>query len=210
MKETIDKTRELYRKHELSFFLSFFGSLIMGTIHLVLIVIRFDWILINYCIFSYLMALFKIWQWSIDKYHIKPDHFIAGIISISIVIAPMMAAFVLTILYKDAPHYLFDWFIYVYALYGTIKMVMAIKNIAKKETNDRKYILSFLGLIGALFTMQMMEFNLIATFDSNSSNAMYLMQLFSQGFIFLFSLFVIGLFVYKATASRRKENNNAE
>ncbi|MBQ2069359.1 MAG: hypothetical protein II467_00345, partial [Bacilli bacterium] len=146
---------------------------------------------------------------SIDKYHVKPDHFIAGIISVFIVIAPMMAAFVLTILYKDAPHYLFDWFIYVYALYGTIKMVVAIKNIAKKDKTDRKYVLSFLSLIGALFTMQMMEFNLIATFDSNSSNAMYLMQLFSQGFIFLFSLFVIGLFVYKAIALRRKQKNEA-
>lgn len=54
-----------------------------------------------------------------------------------IVIAPMMAAIVLTILYKDSPHYFIDWFIYAYALYGTLKMIFAIKNLVKKDKTDR-------------------------------------------------------------------------
>lgn len=179
----------------------------MGTIHLVFVIIKFDWILVNYCIFSYLMALFKVWQWAIEKFHLKPNHFIAGIISMFVVLAPMMAAFVMTIMFKDAPHYFWDWLVYAYALYGTLKMVFAIRDLAKKNKTNRQYVLSFLGLVGALYTMQMMEFNLIMTFSNGSDNAMYMMQLFSQGAIFLFSLFVIGLFIYKSISFSKKSND---
>lgn len=119
----------------------------------------------------------------------------------------MMTAFVLTILYKDAPHYFVDWFIYAYALYGTVKMVFAIKNLVKKDKTNRQYVLAFLGLIGALYTIQMMEFSLIKTFsESGNDGSMYLMELFTQGAIFLFSLFVIGLFIYKAiTLNKNKD-----
>ena len=145
--------------------------------------------------------------YTIEKYHIKPNHYLAAIISLSIVIAPMMAAFVLTILYKDSPHYFIDWFIYAYALYGTLKMIFAIKSLAKKDKTDRQFVLSFLGLIGALYTIQMMEFSLIKTFsESGNDGSMYLMQLFTQGAIFLFSLFVIGLFIYKAISLNKNKD----
>lgn len=124
-----------------------------------------------------------------------------------IVLAPMMAAFVLTILYKDAPHYIVDWFIYAYALYGTLKMVFAVRGLARKEKTDRQFVTAFLSFVGALYTMQMMEFNLIMTFDGGSNNAMYMMQLFSQGLIFLFALFVISLFVFKAI-QRKSERSS--
>ena len=190
----------------MAFYVSLLGPFVMGTIHLVLVIIRFDWILANYCIFSYLMFLFKVWQWAIEKYHIKPSHYLAGAISMIIVLAPMMAAFVLTILYKDSPHYFIDWFIYAYALYGTLKMIFAIKSLVKKDKTDRQYVLSFLGSIGALYTIQMMEFSLIMTFSTETNNAMYLMQLFTQGAIFLFSLFVIALLIYKAiTINKNKD-----
>ena len=123
-----------------------------------------------------------------------------------IVLTPMMAAFVLTILYKDSPHYFIDWFIYAYALYGTLKMVFAIKSLVKKDKTDRQYVLSFLGLIGALYTIQMMEFSLIMTFSTETDNEMYFMQLFTQGAIFLFSVFVIGLLIIKAITLRKSKN----
>lgn len=206
MKKAINKIRDFYNKGDIAFYISLLGPFFMGTIHLVFVIIRFDWILVNYCIFSYLMFLFKAWQWAIGKYHIKPNHYVAGIISMLVMLVPMMAAFVLTIMYKDAPHYFIDWFIYAYALYGTIKMVVAVKGLAKKDKTDRKYVLSYLSMIGALYTMQMMEFALIMTFSNESDNAMYMMQLFTQGAIFLFSLFVIGLFIYKAiTLNKNKD-----
>ena len=53
--------------------------------------------------------------------------------------------------------------------------------------------------------MQMMEFNLIMSFDANRDNSMYMMLLFTQGAIFLFSIFVIGLFIYKVVTSNKKQ-----
>ena len=197
MKKSLTSFIDFYKKAGIGLYVSILGSLIMGTFHLIFVIIKFDWILVNYCIFSYLMMLFKVWQWAIDKYHLKPNSYIAGTISMILVLAPMMAAFILTILYKDAPHYLFDWFIYAYALYGTLKMVFAIRGIVKKDKTDKQFVLSFLSLVGALYTLQMMEFNLIMTFDEGTDNAMYLMQLFTQGAIFLFAIFVIVLFIYK-------------
>ena len=207
MKKIINRIRDFYNRGDAAFYLSLLGPFIMGTIHLVFVLIRFDWILVNYCIFSYLMFLSKVWQWAIEKYHIKPSHYLAAVISLSIVFAPMMAAIVLTILYKDSPHYFIDWFIYAYALYGTLKMIFAIKNLVKKDKTDRQYVLSFLGLIGALYTIQMMEFSLIKTFsESGNDGAMYLIQLLTQGAIFLFSLFVIGLFIYKVITSNKNKD----
>ena len=207
MKKIINRIRDFYNRGDAAFYLSLLGLFVMGTIHLVFVLIRFDWILVNYCIFSYLMFLSKVWQWAIEKYHIKPSHYLAAVISLSIVFAPMMAAIVLTILYKGSPHYFIDWFIYAYALYGTLKMIFAIKNLVKKDKTDRQYVLSFLGLIGALYTIQMMEFSLIKTFSESGNNgAMYLIQLLTQAAIFLFSLYVIGLFIYKAiTINKNKD-----
>jgi hypothetical protein len=62
-------------------------------------------------------------------------------------------------------------------------------------------------MTGALFTMQMMEFNLIMAFSDGQNNAMHLMQLYSQGTIFLFALFVVGLFVYKAIIAKKSQDN---
>ena len=207
MKNLVKKMISIYHSGNIDFYCSLLGPLTMGTIHLVFVIVNFDWILVNYCVFSYLVFLFKVWQWAIEKYHIKPNHYLAGVISLSIILAPMMAAFVLTILYKDSPHYFIDWFIYAYALYGTLKMIFAIKSLVKKDKADRQFVLSFLGLIGALYTIQMMEFSLIKTFsESGNDGPMYLMQLFTQGAIFLFSLFVIGLFIYKAiTLNKNKD-----
>ncbi len=77
----------------------------------------------------------------------------------------------------------------------------------KTDKTDRQFVLSFLSLIGALYTIQMMEFSLIKTFsESGNDGSMYLMQLFTQSAIFLFSLFVIGLFIYKAiTLNKNKD-----
>ena len=131
----------------------------------------------------------------------------AGVISMITIIAPMIASFIMTIMYKDAPHYIFEWLIYAYATYGTIKMVFAIKSLVKKEKSNREYVNSYFGLIGALYTIQMMEFKLII-FASNGEvdYSMYLMQLFTQGAIFIFSIVVIILFVKKYISDKHKLN----
>lgn len=205
MKDIINKIKIFCHKDNVSFYCSIIGPFLMGTIHLISVIIHFDIIVVNYCIFSYLMLLFKVWQWAIEKYNIKPNNYIAGIISILIVIAPMMASFILTIMYRDAPYYLFEWLVYLYAVYGTIKIILAIRKLLKKDKTDYEYIISMFGLISALYTIQMMQFRLIM-FASNGEvgNSMYLMQLFTQGAIFIFSIVVIILFIIKIHNNKRK------
>lgn len=202
MKQIINKVVTFYKKGDNAFYISLLGPLAMGTLHLIMVLIHFDWIFVSYYAFSYLVAIFKTFQWAIEKYKYKFNHYVAGIISIGVLIVPMIYAFILTILYKSATHYIFDWLIYAYALYGTIKMVLAIKNLIKKEKSPKQYVLSYLGLIGALYTIQMMEFELIMMFDDGLDNSMYLLQLFSQGAIFLFAVFVIVLFARKIVQGR--------
>ena len=123
MQRITDKIKAVYHTGDVAFYCSLFGPLFMGTVHLISVLIKFDWIVVNYCIFCFLMCLFKVWQWAIEKYKIRPNHYVAGFVSVLIIIAPMMASFLLTILYRNATHYLIDWFIYAYATYGTVKMV---------------------------------------------------------------------------------------
>jgi len=126
-----------------------------------------------------------------------------------LILAPMMAALVLTIRYKDEPHYIFDWFIYAYALYGTIKMVFAVKNMTKKDKTISEYVLTYFSMISALYTIQMMEFALIKTFDTNpSDNSMYVLELFSQGAIFVFVIVVMLIFVFKAVKGKVKNEKH--
>jgi len=201
--------KKIFKNNDVRFIISLVGPLVMGTINLVSIIMHFDWIFFNYSIFAYLMALIKVWFWAIDKYKIKPTHYSAGVISLLLILAPMMAALVLTIRYKDEPHYIFDWFIYAYALYGTIKMVFAVKNMTKKDKTISEYVLTYFSMISALYTIQMMEFALIKTFDTNpSDNSMYVLELFSQGAIFVFVIVVMLIFVFKAVKGKVKNEKH--
>lgn len=206
----IKRLIDLYHSHDVDFYCSLLGPLLMGTIHLVSVLIHFDWITLNYCVFSYLIMLFKVFQWSIERFNLKINPYVAALIMLIVIIAPMMASFVLTIKFADNPTYIFDWIIYVYAAYGTIKMILSIRSrIKSKGETTRTYILSWIGLISALYTIMMMEFKLIMFAEEGSvSNEMNMMMLFTQGAIFIFTLFVVGLFVYKLVNDKKNKIDN--
>ena len=204
----INKIKEFYDKGDNKFYFSLLGPIMMATIHLISTIINYDYITLYYCIFSFVIILIKTWMWSIDKYKIKPNHYIAGLISMIMLITPMMMSFILTILYRDEPHYIFEWFIYAYALYGTIKIILSIKKIIKKNKTPYDYVISCFSLISALYTIQMMEFRLIMfTENGNIDQSMYLMQLFTQGAIFVISIIIIILFI-KKLLTKQPDNNS--
>lgn len=214
MIKLIKRIKNFYHSGDNEFYFSLAGPLAMGTIHLVYTLIQFDWWVFNYCLFSYLMAFIKVWQWSIEKFNLKPNNYIAGSLSILVLLVPMMVCIIMTIVRNNAKEYIFEWLVYAYALYGTIKMVLAIKKLFKKDKTDRVYVVSLLGLIAALYTMQMMEHRLILLGGNGVvTEKMYNMELITQGFIFIFSLFVIILFIYKLIKKTKKnkiEENNGE
>ncbi len=206
MKYLYREIKEFYHKGDNQFYFSLAGPLAMGTIHLIYVLNQFDWLVLNYCMFSYLMAFIKVWQWSIEKFKLKPNNYIAGVISVFVLLTPLMVSLILTITTRDNPYYIFDWLVYAYALYGTVKMVLAIKKLFANNKTEREYTLSLIGLIAALYTIQMMEFRLIMFGgDGQVDDQMYLLELFTQGAIFIFTLVVIVLLIIKQIKRNKVE-----
>ncbi len=201
IKELYIRIRDLYRRWNITLLIALLGPFVMGTIHLVSFLINFDWIVVTYCAFFYLSFIMRFVQYLIERFRLKVNPYIVGTVSILVLLIPMMAAFLLTIYQKDAPHYMYQWFIYVYAAYGFIKIIMAIRKLAKGGQTKLESVLNWYRVIGAAYTIQMMEFALISTFSSPSSGGidhkMLTLELATQGIIFLFSLFVMGYFIFR-------------
>lgn len=190
--KTIDKIKSLYQNESVKFILSIIGSFFMGTLHLIASVIDFSWLTFNYCLFCYvLVAIFAILN-RLDQGESKPRLYIVGAVCLMALAIPMTVAMVKTILERETPVYRFDWLIYGYAAYGTIKFVLAIRSLHILRKNKIIYpiVTSWISLIDAAFTIQMMEFALISTFETERSYAMVVMQYLTHGAIIIFTIFV--------------------
>ena len=91
MKQIVNKIVTFYKRGDNAFYISLLGPLAMGTLHLIMVLIHFDWILVSYSAFSYLVAVSKTFQWAIEKYKYKFNHYVIGIISIGVLIVPYKA-----------------------------------------------------------------------------------------------------------------------
>lgn len=204
--KTIDRIKATYRERHIDFYASIAGPLAMGTVHLVATVMRFSWLTFNYCLFSYLLVLIKVLLTYMDRSTQKRRLFLAGAVSLAILMIPMTVAMVKTIMEKDAPVYVFYWMIYLYATYGTVKFVMAIiaRHKARKNGDVCEGVLSWISLVSAVYTIQMMEFALIATFDTDKSDSMVIMQFLTHGAILFFTVFII---IYLTAAFIKYKNN---
>ena len=191
--KTIDRIQKYYRDKHIDFYASIAGPLIMGTVHLVATIKQFSWLTFNYCLFFYIYMAIKIFMSHLDKTGKKNNLFLVGAISLVVLIIPMTVAMVGTILERDAPVYIFYWMIYLYATYGTVKFIMAIRarHRARKSGDVFAGVMSWISLVTAAYTIQMMEFALIATFDTGGSHSMFVMQFLTHGAILIFTFFVI-------------------
>ena len=83
--------------------------------------------------------------------------------------------------------------IYIYATYGTVKFIMAIRARHRTGKSGDVFagVMSWISLVAAAYTIQMMEFALIATFDTGGSRSMFIMQFLTHGAILIFTVFVI-------------------
>ena len=198
--------KEIYNKYDLKFYMSLLGPLGMVIIHLISIIFYFDWIIFNYLIFSLLMLLFKSWIELNEKYNMKINPLIIGSISLLLILGPMMTSFIMTIMYKDTIKYIFFWVIYAYATYGTIKMTLAIINLFKKNKNNKAFVESFVGLVGALYTIQMMEFALIYSFKEDGDNNIIYVMWITQAVIFIVAMLIIILFIIRYIIHLKNRN----
>lgn len=189
----VDNIKSLYQNEVVSFILSIIGSFFMGTIHLIATISEFSWLSINYCLFCYALVAIIAVLTRLNQGEEKRRLYIVGAMCLMILMIPMTTAMVKTILERETPVYYFDWLIYVYATYGTVKIVWAIRSLHKARKSKTVYpiVTSWVSLIDAAFTIQMMEFALISTFDTEKSQSMIIMQFLTHGAIIIFTLITI-------------------
>ncbi|MBR0303357.1 MAG: hypothetical protein IJQ80_05865 [Clostridia bacterium] len=142
-----------------------------------------------------------------EKSERKSRIYLAGALSLAVLLIPMTVSMVKTILEKDAPVYIFYWMIYLYAAYGTVKFILAVRSRHKARKSRDAYggVISWLSLVSAAYTLQMMESALISTFDTKSHFSMILLQFFSQGAILIFCCSVIVHLYIKFKKQERSE-----
>ena len=190
----IKKIKEFYHKYELSFYLSILGFFLMGTAHVVLTILEFTWLSLNYALFCFLMFISRIIIWILTKKNKTSNLYIISAVLLFLIIIPLAVTMVMTILNKNAPNYLYEYFIYAYALYAFIKISVSIKNLIKyKKENDEQKILAWFSLVAALFTLFMLEFSMIRTFAKTDASSLYILEMFFQGIIIAI---VIALIIY--------------
>ncbi|MGM9857917.1 MAG: hypothetical protein ACI311_01530 [Bacilli bacterium] len=191
-----NKIKKIWQMYDLSSYFSIVASFAVTCLHFIKILIEFDKIILSYCIFSFLVCIFKIIQLLIEKNLLKLNPYITASFFILILLGPMTACFTWTILIKE---YVFDYFAYVYGAYGITKLIIAIRTRVKLENKcGRKDIVSFLNLIVSFYTIMMMEYRIIMFSTSGimikSSRAILLT---TQGAILIFTIFVMISFYKK-------------
>ena len=167
-----DKILNLYNKYDLGFFMSVISLFIIATIHLILSFISFSWYMLCYAIFSYIFMLGRIIIYFLCKNnkYLKILYFTSAII-LFLALTPLSITVVKTLTDKELYEFYFGWMIYGYALYAFIKLSIAIYGIIhnKGTRNERNKIYSSMSLISATFTMFMLEFTMIRTFDKSEA-----------------------------------------
>ena len=178
------KLKRIYQTKKLNYWLSILGSLIIGTMSIINTLMSFSSFTLYYAIFAFSLAIIKLISMFLKKVNMGNGILLYGSISLIFLSFPLVLSLIETILYKDKVEYIFFWIIYAYALYGTIKFVNAIigLNKNKKLKNNYLKINSYFAFIGALYTIQMMEFSLIATFGEGED--LFILQMFTLGTIF--------------------------
>lgn len=200
----ISKIKDVYKKYELGLYGSVAGSFIMGTLHLMTMCISFSWLTLNYMLFCYLMMFARIAIGYLDKKKSQRSSYLVTAIFLAATLVPLSVSLARTIVDKEISPFVFDWFIYAYAAYAFVKLGVGIAHLFQSRNNaESKNILCWFSLINALFTMFMLEFNLIKAFSHGTSESMRMIEYFFQGFILLFVLFIIFLFLFRFF-SRRK------
>ena len=161
---------ELYQNKYLDLVFSALASLSMLVINLIMFLMKGSIVFLYYSIFCFQLTTTKIILFLMTLRQRNASMYLVFAILILRMIIPLALSMVATVLYKDKPQYIFDWIIYAYAFYATLKMTYAIINFNKYKKIDKAYkiISTRISLLGALYTVQMLEFALIQTFSEGT------------------------------------------
>lgn len=198
----INELKVKYKEKHLDFWMSILPTFLMGTFHLISSIIIFSWITICYMVFCYLMVIIKTILFLMNR-NINNLYIISSVF-LFILLIPLASSMVMTILFKHPMGFGVKWIPIGYATYGTIKLTLSIINLSKNKCKDEyTKIISWFSLIGALFTLEMFQFELIRIGGGQVDESMHLLELFSQGAIIIFAIIVIALFIYRGIKEKK-------
>ena len=211
IKERMKSFADIYISKNLNFYFSVSGSIFMFVIHLISLIDGFSYYVFNYCIFSFAMFLVKTFLFIIGK---SDDNlsYKTGIIAMFVLIHPMLSSVMYTFLDNTPTEYFLSWFPIAYAVFATVKITCAII-IKKKSTKKSNYrrTLTWINLVSAFYTVQMMEFALIYFVEGNDlSIDMRRIEVFTLIGLIIFSIYVIFRLAYNDTKVNRKNTNETK
>ena len=195
----------IYQEKQLGYWLSLFGSLLMEFISLLNTLISYSIITLFYAIFAFSIFFIKMVIRFLEKKDKEKLVLLFSSISMFILSIPLVMSMILTILFKEKTVYLFFWMIYAYATYGTIKMTTTIIGLKRSYKMNNPFIKanSYFSFIGALYTIQMMQFALISNFGEDED--LHVLQMMTQGIIFLICIY-LGFNLFLSYIKKRKNS----
>ena len=163
----------------------------MGTFHLVIVLMHPSMLPLLYMFFCYLLSASRLVEYFLMRKEKRRFAELFGAISILVLTVPLVLSMVFTILKRRSVEYPFYWMIFAYAFYAFLKIGTALYNLFKKGKRPVRAT-PYLSLVGALYTMFMMQDAMLNAYGEAGEFA-YLMRLYSQGAVFLVSLFLASL-----------------
>ncbi len=172
------KYNNYYHKYNLNIVASIFSNLFMAVLNLILIIKGGSKFLIATVLFYLSMSIIRSLSFYLYKKN-KSMSLIAKFYAISstfcYILIPFLLIYILTT--KQYKPFIFEWFIYAYAFYATLKIIFAFMHIKKTFNQKDIYLIDIKmsNLVIAFYTLLLMAFYLIhayGTMDEGMINIM--------------------------------------
>lgn len=205
MKRTINRLSQFARDKNLALLATLGGSLAMATLHFVGVALKFDWTTLNYGIFCLGMFGSKAALFFVAQSRKRRLAYLSSALCVTALTVPMIASILLTVLFRQAPVYPFEWIVYAYAFYGTVKTVLAVRGLVRtrKRPQTLAFILAMFNLVGAAYTVKMLEWRLINFAGGSGSESMMTLQMFTQGAVFALTVAVAAILFVKYVQTKK-------
>ncbi len=203
----IKNIKNIWENYNLGFYCSILGSFAMGTIHLIVTVNNFTYLTLNYMMFCYLLVLIRIFIWLLRNKEKSKLMYLVTAISLILLLIPLGVSLTKTFTDRDKPIYIFDWLVYGYALFAFLKLGFAIKNLIKRKSTGMESN-SWVSIVGASFTIFMLEFTLIKTF-TNDATSMFPTIIATQIAIIVLTFFIIFFQFFKYFKYKKNNDSNS-
>lgn len=207
LKKQFGIIKEFCHKYRLIPLFSSIFSLVLSLINFISFFSNYNWSNIAAaCSYLFFSIGYSILNFTAIEKRMNP--YLFGALLITLLLMPMLAYLYFLFSSDKGFTLLFDWVVYLYALYAFIKISLAIKNlVSRKKDKESKTQVNFcIGLISAAYTMSLLANHLIEFTNSKSDQQMRIVLIVIQFAVFLLDLITIVYFLYCYCRERRQRN----